>query len=86
MHCTLEVCVDSTASALAVLSTHTSKVQCIAIPPSTKNDFEWPPRCFGHFQRNEYFNLSMGKSADFPIDFFTGGESKGKVLLFDAVL
>lgn len=33
MRSVLEVCVDSTASALAVLSTHTSRTERISIPP-----------------------------------------------------
>ena len=52
--------------------------QAGGLPGDQQLNFEWPPLCSGHIQRNHFLNYKSGKSADFPDLFFHPRSRKGK--------
>ena len=52
--------------------------QAGGLPGDQQLNFEWPPLCSGHIQRNHFPNYKSGKSADFPDLFFHRRSRKGK--------
>lgn len=62
-------------------------VRCPTAPASWRAsgdqqlNFEWPPLCSGHIQRNHFLNYKSGKSADFPDLFFTRGAAKANSII-----
>ena len=52
--------------------------QAGGLPGDQQLNFEWPPLCSGHIQRNHFLNYKSGKSANFPDLFFHPRSRKGK--------
>ena len=55
--------------------------QAGGLPGDQQLNFEWPPLCSGHIQRNHFLNYKSGKSADFPDLFFTRRAAKANSII-----
>ena len=55
--------------------------QAGGLPGDQQLNFEWPPLCSGHIQRNHFLKTNRESLRTFPICFFTRGAAKANSII-----